>query len=307
MKKLLPTIILVLILAAGSWYAKSENFFREEEPSSPALFNLESSNVSGLKLAAGEETIELQRNGDGWDMVKPAAYPVEKLTADGVAQAFGELTYKEVIEENPGSLAEFGLEKPVQEVEAIMKDGSSRKLMIGNSLPVAGTTYIKMGDTPTVYEVEDSVLTRLTKTTEDFLDKTVLKLEYDQVKSIELEWKGEKWTLTKSDLTKKGYESAWKLGDKELMPEEGSGILDKLTLLSTDRLPKACSELQWDTAQLKLTVKQDNNGTETVLSYSGLIDNELVRIAKSDGPWAFAMTLTDIQAIADQLKQLQGP
>lgn len=300
MRKLLPTLLLVAVLAAGYVYAKKENFFREEEKPAALLLALQSADVTGVRLGSGDNAVELKRKGEGWEMLKPAAYPVEKYTAEGLAESLADLKIKEVIEENPGSLADYGLDRPVQEVGATLKDGSVKKLLVGNPLPVAGTTYVKTSEGNAVYEVEDSVLSSVTKTADDLLDKTVLKLEYDKIMSVELEWKGEKWTLTKSDLTKKGYESAWKLGDKELKPEEGSAILDKLTMLATDRLPKARGEVDLASAELKLTVKQDDgSGKETVLSYAGKIDNELVRLAKDDSPWAFAVPVTDIQAIYD--------
>ncbi|WP_438449326.1 DUF4340 domain-containing protein [Gorillibacterium sp. sgz5001074] len=303
MKKLLPTLLLVVVLIAGYVYAKQENFFREKAKPASVLFTLQSAEVTGVKLGTGDNAVEIKRKDDGWEMLKPAAYPVEKLAADGLAQSMADLKVKGVIDENPGSLADFGLDRPSREVEAALKDGSVRKLLVGSPLPVAGTTYVKAADRNTVYEMEDSVLSGVSKTAEDLLDKNVLKVEYDKIKSVELEWKGEKWTLTKSDLAKKAYESAWKLGDKELKPEEGGAILDKLTFLATDRLPKAKGEVNLAAAELKLTVKQEDGGQETVLSYAGKIDNELVRIAKDDGAWAYAVTVTDIQALYDMGKK----
>lgn len=299
MKKLLPTVLLVLVLIAGWMYARSENFFREEEKPASALFTLQSGDVESFRIGSGEGAVELKRNGDGWEMVKPAAYPVQKYAADGLAESLADLKIKGVIDENPPGLADFGLDQPVQEVEARLKDGSAKKLLVGSPLPVAGTTYVKAADSAAVYEMADSVLNRLTKTAEDFLDKNVFAFQYDQIKSVEMEWRGGKWTLTKTEPAKKTYESAWKIGDKELKPEEGTAILDKLTFLTTDRLPKTKSEMDWTGAQLKLTVKQEAGGSETALAYTGKVDNELVRIAKSDGSWAYAVAASDIQAIFD--------
>jgi hypothetical protein len=299
MKKLLPTLLLVLVFIGGYAYAKHENFFREKAKAAGVLFTMQSADVSGITLGTGENAVELKRKDDGWEMVKPAAYPVDKLSADGLAQSLADLKVKETIDENPGSLADFGLDKPANEVDVAMKDGSVKKLLVGSPLPVAGSSYAKTSDGNAVYEVEDSVLSSVTKTADDLLDKSVMKLEYDKIKSVDMEWKGEKWSLTKSDLTKKAYESAWKLGDKELKPEEGSAILDKVTFLSTDRLPKAKGEVNWTGAELKLTVKQDDNGKETVQTYTGKVDNELVRLAKDDGTWAYAVTVADIQALFD--------
>ncbi|MDF2924602.1 MAG: hypothetical protein K0R57_3516 [Paenibacillaceae bacterium] len=301
MRKFLPTLILLVVLIGGYMYAKSENFFREEEKTDPVLFTLQSAEVQELRLGSGETQTVLKRTADGWEMVKPAAYPVQKYSADSLAEAFAALQVKGTVDEAPGDLAEYGLAEPVHEVEAVLADGTTRKLLAGNPLPVAGTTYVKTADDDKVYEMDDTLLSGVMKTDEDFLDKTVLQLDYDKVSEIGFTWQGQSWSLVKSDPAKKAYESAWKLGDKELKPEEGSGVLDQLTFLATDRLPRAREELDWTAAEFTLVVKH-NDGT--AVNYAGRLDNQLVRIAKDDGAWAFAVGATDIQAIADGLQEL---
>lgn len=302
MKKFLPTLILVVILIGGYAYAKSENFFKEEAKTDETLFAVKGTDVKELKLGSGDTAVQLKRTATGWEMTAPEAYPVESYSADAVAEALSSLTVKGVVDEAPANLGEFGLDKPVQQVEAVLADGGVKTVLIGNPLPVSGTTYIKTADANTVYEADDTMLANINKTAEDFLDKSVFKVEYDKVTALELEWKGEKWTLTKSDPAKKAYESAWKLGDKELKPEEGSGVLDKLVYLSTDRLPKKRSEVDWATPELKVTLTQ---GEGAPVVYEGKIDNQLVRVAKTDGTFAFALGASDLDALADQLKQLQ--
>ncbi|MDF2935019.1 MAG: hypothetical protein K0Q90_392 [Paenibacillaceae bacterium] len=301
MKKFLPTLILLIVLIGGYAYAKSENFFKEEVKTDQELFAAKGTDVKELKLGTGEAAVQLKRIEGGWEMTSPEAYPVEAYAADAVAEAFGTLTVKGVVDEAPANLGEFGLDDPLQ-VEAILSNGSKKTLLIGNPLPVSGTTYIKTGDANTVYEVNDTVLSNISKTAEDFLDKNVFKVEYDKVTAIQLEWKGEKWTLTKADPAKKAYESAWKLGDKELKPEEGSGVLDQLIFLSTDRLPKKREEVDWASPELKLTIAQ---GEGAAALYEGKIDNQLVRVAKSDGAFAFALGASDMDTLAGRLKELQ--
>lgn len=304
MKKLLPTLILVLVLAAGFAYAKSQNFFKEKpKEETNKLVAIKAEDIETLRLGSGEGATEIKRSGDKWEMTKPAAYPVQGYSADSVASAFASLAFSEKIDDNPADLAAFGLDKPLYEVEAVLKDGGSRKLLIGNPLPVAGSTYVKMADSPAVYEMSDQKLDSLRKQPLDLMDKSVFEVHYDKIKSIRMEWKGETWELTKSDLTKKAYESAWKIGDKELKPEEGSAILDKLTFLETDRTPKNRSEVDYAAPELKVEFKEDDNGKETVTSYVGKIDNQLVRIARTDGQFAYAVALDQIQETFDKGKK----
>lgn len=301
MKKFLPTLILLAVLIGGYAYAKSENFFKEAPKTDQELFAVKSADVKELKLVTGANTVQLKRTGSGWEMTAPEAYPVQSYAADAVAEALGTLTVKGVVDEAPASLGEFGLDQPLRQVEAVLADGSIKTLLIGNPLPVSGTTYLKTGDANTIYEADDNLLASISKSAEDFLDKSVFKVEYDKVAALTLEWKGETWTLTKTDPAKKAYESAWKLGDKELKPEEGSGVLDKLLFLSTDRLPKKRAEVDWTAPELKVTLTQ-TEGTPVV--YEGKIDNQLVRVAKTDGAFAFALGVSDMDEVAAKLTEL---
>ncbi len=301
MKKFLPALILLAVLIGGYAYAKSENFFKEEVKTDQELFAVKSADVKELKLGTGANAVQLKRTADGWEMTAPEAYPVESYAADAVAESLATLTVKGIVDEAPANLGEFGLDQPLQQVEAVLADGSKKTVLIGNPLPVAGTTYMKTGDAATVYEADDTKLANISKSAEDFLDKSVFKVEYDKVTALTLEWKGETWTLTKTDPAKKAYESAWKLGEKELKPEEGSGVLDQLLFLSTDRLPKKRSEVEWTAPELKVTLTQ-TEGTPIV--YEGKIDNQLVRVAKTDGVFAFALGASDMDAVAARLKEL---
>lgn len=306
MKKYLPTLILVIVLAVGFGYAKSQNFFKEKpKEETNKLVAIKAEDIETLRLGA-DGTTEIKRTADGkWEMTKPEAYPVEKYSADALASAFASLSFDEKIADNPtaADLTGFGLDKPAFAIEAVLKDGGSRKLLVGNPLPVAGSSYIKLADAPTVYELGDQKLQSLHKEAFDLMNKNVFDVQYDKIKSVKMEWKGETWELIKTDLTKKAYESAWKIGDKELKPEEGSGILDKLTFLSTDREPRKRSDVDYAAPELKLEFKEDDNGKETVKSYVGKIDNQLVRIAKTDGPFAYAVAMDQIQETFDKGKK----
>lgn len=306
MKKFLPTLILVLVLAVGFAYAKSQNFFKEQpKEEANKLVTIKAEDIQTLRLGMGEgaEAIELKRSGSAWEMTKPAAYPVEKYSADSLADSFAALSFDEKIGDNLPDLAGFGLDKPVYEIEAVLKDGGSRKLLIGNPLPVAGSSYVKLADSGAIYEMSDQKLQMLHKQPLDLMNKNVFSTQYDKIKSIRMEWKGEKWELVKSEAAKPAHDSAWKIGDKELKPADGASILDSLTFLTTDRTPKNRSDVDYSAPELKLEFVENDNGSETAKSYVGKIDNQLVRIAKTDGTFAYAVTLDQIQQAFDKGKQ----
>lgn len=304
MKKFLPTIILVILLAAGFAYAKGQNFFKEKPADQgKTLFSIKKEDVSGLRITGGSGAVELKKVESGWQMVKPVAYLVSAVSADSLVGSLPSLTYKDKITDNPSDLAAFGLNKPNREIEAVLKDGTGKKLQVGNPLPIPGSSYVKFADEPAVYEVDDKVLGSIQDDPLVYVEKSVFSLAYDKVKSVAVEWKGDKWELVKKDLSKKAYESPWTIGGKELKPEEGSGILDKLAFLSAEDLPTAKSDTQWNAPELKVTVKEDDSGKETEKTYIGKLEKDKIRIAKDDGQWAYTAGADQIQGIFDQGKK----
>jgi hypothetical protein len=299
MRKLLPTLLLLAVCLGGFWYASSQGMFKQKAQDAPKqLLNLKSSDIQTVRLTDGTNPVELNRKGETWEMAKPQPLPTDKYGAGDWTDAFAQLTYDAKIEDNPADLAEYGLDKPAREFEAVMKDGSSKKLLVGKPLPVAGSSYAKLADAPAVYSVSDQTLQTLEKQPLDFMDKAPIHIDYDKVKSVTVDWKGAKWQLDKKDFDKKAYEANWKLGAKDLKPEEGSAILDLLTGLQTDRLVKPAADVKADQPELRIEAVQDSAS----LVFTGKIENDVVWLTQQGGQWAYAVPAAKIQELADKGK-----
>jgi hypothetical protein len=132
-------------------------------------------------------------------------------------------------------------------------------------------------------------------------------VKYDNVKSIQMEWKGSKWLLEKAQADKTVFESTWKLDGKDRKAEEGTAILDKIVALSTAELPKAAAEIKMDAPELKFTVTESAAGKDTVSTFTGKIDKENVWITKQGGAWAFSVPMTSVQEAFDASKPVATP
>ncbi|WP_409343835.1 DUF4340 domain-containing protein [Paenibacillus sp. MBLB4367] len=301
MKRYLPTVLLVIACLAGFWYANSESLFQNKDAAEvKQLVAVKGEDIQSVAFAAADSNVQLSRKGDGWEMVKPEAYPVETYEADNWVNGYMTLTYESKIDENAQDLAGFGLDKPAQQYDVTLKDGTVQKLLVGSPLPVAGTTYVKLGDSPVVYEVGDQQLQALVKQPFDFVSKKAVDFDYNKTTTVSIDWKGQKWQLDKVDKDKNAYEANWKLGDKELKPEEGSAVLDKLVGLQTEQMPKKATDVKSDAPELKLDIKETKDGKETVRSYTGKLDNNAVWLVSQDGAWAYAVRAEMIQQIYDQ-------
>jgi hypothetical protein len=206
------------------------------------------------------------------------------------------------VEENPTNLADYGLVDPKQFYQVTLKDGSTKKLLIGSALPIAGHVYAKLADAPKVYDVNEQVLQALIKQPLDFVDKNAIKLNYDNVKSIQFAWKGNKWLLEKAQADKTVFESTWRLDGKDRKANEGTAILDKIVALSTAVMPKAASEIKMDAPELLITVTESAAGKDSVSTFAGKADQGNVWIVKQGGAWAYAVPADSVQAAFDASK-----
>ncbi|QGQ93566.1 DUF4340 domain-containing protein [Paenibacillus psychroresistens] len=319
MKRLLPTLILVIVCIGGFWYASSQNFFKDKTVvDEKKLFTLAAADIQAIsfqaKNAASSESpdavydlTELTKKDAGWEMLKPTAYPINSFSVDSWNEAFAALTYEGIVEENATSLADYGLAEPKQFYQVSLKDGSTKKLLIGSPLPIEGHVYAKFADSPKIFDVTESLLEGLNKQPLDFVNKNAVMVAYDNVNSIQMDWKGSKWLLEKAQADKTVFESTWKLDGKDRKAEEGTALLDKVVALSTAELPKAAVEVKMEAPELKFTITESEAGKATISTFNGKIDKENVWIAKQGGAWAFSVPLASIQEAFDASKPAATP
>jgi hypothetical protein len=213
--------------------------------------------------------------------------------------AYGLVTSDKAIEENAANLATYGLDKPTQVYQVKLKDGSVKTLKVGQALPIQGFFYAKVEGSPAVYQVSEQTLTSLNKAPVDFMDTSPVKFDNDKVQSIKVTWKGQSWTLTKTDKDKAASGAAWKLGDKELKGTDAAELLDKLTFLHTAEPAKPSAQAAMTAAELQVEVGLSDNGKDTTDTYQGKLDQDKLWFVKQGGEWAYAFAAADIQALAD--------
>jgi hypothetical protein len=316
MKRFLPTLILVIVCIGGFWYASSHSYFQDKAvEATKNLVTLQAGDIQAIQLQVRDTTdplssanllslTELKKSTD-WQMIKPSELPVNPFTVDSWNTAYSALTYEGIVDENPTNLVDFGLAEPQQFYQVTLKDGTVKRLLIGNALPIEGHVYAKFADAPRVYDLNGQVLQSLTKQPLDFVDKAAVKLNYDHIKSIQMDWKGSKWLLEKAEADKTVFETTWKLDGKDRKANEGTAILDKIVALSTAVMPKAAAEASIDSPELRITITESNAGKDTSSTFIGKIEQDNVWIAKEGGAWVYAVPLTSVQEAFDASKPVK--
>lgn len=102
-------------------------------------------------------------------------------------------------------LSEYGLEIPRVVATFHLKDGTSRTLMLGNTVPTGNRVYVKEKNSPEIFLVPANIVDNLTKFVSDLrnrrviiIDKTSvqrMRMEYANGTNIGFEKKGTEWHL----------------------------------------------------------------------------------------------------------------
>ncbi|KIL37838.1 hypothetical protein SD70_30360 [Gordoniibacillus kamchatkensis] len=305
MKRLIPTLVLLIVAIGGFWYAKSHNFFREKTDDVKALVTtVKADDVQDVSLqtADGKQT-ELQR-GDGasWTMTKPAALPVDSNSVEGWIDSYNALTYEAKVEEG-ADLAKYGLDKPKQLYKLTMKNGPVHTVRVGMPLAISGYSYVSVDDGKTVYQVSDQTLSGIGKAPVDFQVKGPVKFDYDKVTSLSLTWKGQSWSLTKSDKDKAAADASWKLGGKDMKGADASPVLSDFLALTTQQEAKPASSFNMTAPDFSADLTETDGGSSKTTKYVGRIDGDNVWLLKQGDAWAYAVPLKSVQDLADKGKQ----
>ncbi|MCZ8523560.1 MULTISPECIES: DUF4340 domain-containing protein [Paenibacillus] len=300
MKRLIPTLVLVILCIGGFWYASSKDFFKEKPPETPSLVTVNKQDVSAYTIKNGETVTQMEQKDGQWAMTKPSALPLNEFQPGAWVDSFTNAKKEKTVDANPSDLAQFGLAQPKQEFTVTLKDGTKHTLSVGDPVAVQGFYYAKFSSSPEVFQLAETHVTALAKQPLDFMEKSPVKLNYEAVRSIAVDYKGEKWTLTKAEPDKKSYEANWKLGDKEVKGADASAYLDKTSFLMTDQPAKAATDVKGlDQPDLRLEVQEaDAEGKAAASVYTGKLDGTSVWLAKQGGTWAFAVPAASVQELA---------
>ena len=229
------SFLLLLALAAGVgayvWFVELERDMTVSDTPAEEVFAVEADQIQEVRLRneAGEESV-LQRSGDRWVFAGDASgIDVDPTEAANIASGLADLESQRVVDEQPPSLAEYGLETP--RITVSFKDGAGaeRTLLIGNRTPTGGDLYAKLSDASRVFLIGAWLDETFNRSRFDLRDKAALKFSRDAVTHV---------TLTSSSgtvaLAQAGGE--WKLTSPDEAPADNGAADAIVNALSSARM-----------------------------------------------------------------------
>ncbi|HUR19469.1 MAG TPA: DUF4340 domain-containing protein [Vicinamibacterales bacterium] len=202
-------ILLVLAAAFGAYlyFVESKKTVADEN-AKKKVFTYESSKIEQveIKLASGEDTA-LKKDAGGWTIVKPVTAPADQNNVNDIVTNLATLEEDRVVDENASDLKTYGLAQPRMDVTfAIAGEKEPKRILFGDKNPTGVGVYAKLPNANRVFLVGTSADTTFNRTAFDLRDKTALKIQQQDVNSLELisknqtirlEKNGEDWKMVK--------------------------------------------------------------------------------------------------------------
>jgi hypothetical protein len=205
-KKYLNTLIALLLLAA-TWGAitfydkrKAREAPKTETTPQQKILSVEAQHIQGISfIPRSGEGITCRREGANWTIVEPQKLPADQSAFSTLLTNLTGATVEEVVDPHPSNLKDFGLDPP-QFTLQVTTDAKppSLKLLLGDDTPTSGGIYAQVAGDPRVITLASYLKTSLEKKLFDLRDRRALTLDADQIQKIQVDSKGQKFTLEKN-------------------------------------------------------------------------------------------------------------
>ena len=235
------TVALAVILAilGGAYYLYEIRWASEREQAASRkgrVFTVEPKDVTAVEIKRGGETLRLARAGDGWEMTAPVKTRANGAEVDGMLTTILTAKIDREIAATPASPAEFGLDKPVADIDLTLKDGKQVGLSIGAKSPTGVWVYASEKGKPAVFVLPDSVAREASRPAADLRDRTILAYNRAEVTGFEIV------TGEGAIAVEPAEAGRWKIARPLALPADSDVVMDFLDKLGGGKVKEFVAE-----------------------------------------------------------------
>ncbi len=204
LSRLLLALGIVVVLWAGATLLSRRGGSGAPTGEITAFFDgVDSSTVTDVKIANDGDTIELEPQGDTWQV---NGFKADSGTVARFFQAIRDTKVGSLAASNPANHARMGVSQDSAGTLALSVGGSERTLLLGKAGPRASTVYARLPDEDDVYLLDSSLRSSLTRGLDDWRNRRMLAIDTSQVARIDVTRDDDAYTLVRGD-------SAWTFED----------------------------------------------------------------------------------------------
>lgn len=163
----------------------------------PVLDTVKKEDIDKVEIKKSDQTITLVKKDTQW-LIHPQGYPTDADKVDSIVKTITQLTLTDLAAKSK-SYTRFDLtkEKAIH-VKAFNKDAELRDFEIGKVASTYGHTFVKIKDNPNVYYAGESFRSHFDTKVSDLRDKTVMKLDSNEISEVQIEKEGQTYVFAKN-------------------------------------------------------------------------------------------------------------
>ncbi|UCH95552.1 MAG: DUF4340 domain-containing protein [Candidatus Aminicenantes bacterium] len=185
-------VIIVILLAFLLFQSRDKVHYKV-----PRLETVKKEDIEKVEIKKSDQTITLVKKDSQW-LLDPQGYPTDADKVDRIMNTIAQLTLTDLVAKSKNyTLYDLTKEKAIH-VKAFKKDQELRDFEIGKIASTYGHTFVKIKDNPNVYYARESFRSHFDTKVSELRDKTVMKLDSNEISEVEIEKEGKKYLFAKN-------------------------------------------------------------------------------------------------------------
>lgn len=239
----------------------------ESLPSKTFIPYFKSQNIRKIAInlpEGNDHSLKIEKKENIWWVVNGHAFPADETAVNELLNAIAHLKEENIASKNPQRMTLFEVDQK-QGIQVILRDKKDREIAnfyAGKSNPL-NQQYVRRNDTNEVIEISGNINPLIKKDIEAWKDKTILKINEEEVSRLAINRKNDEVIIEKKD-------------EKWILPQHNSKVADNLAIRTLfEQLkqvraaqfadPTEGSQVNFDQPDYKLSVRQKNNELSVVL------------------------------------------
>ena len=269
---------------------KSANDLRDKR-----LLTVAPDKISQVDLVAKKQDIAFSRNKDEWQIVKPKPLRADGAEVDGLVRALTDAKMELDASDDPKKTASaFASGTPVATAKVTAESGTQELQVRTNK----DDFYAKSSAVDGIYKVQNTLGQALDKGLEDFRNKKLFDVGFDDPNKIEIRNGSKTYSLTRSG------QDWWSGSAKKMDPGTVQELVDKLRDLSASKFVDS----GFTNAAVDLTVTSSEGKRVEKVAISKAGDGYIAK--REDDPTLYQLdskSVDDLMKLADDLKPAAVP
>ncbi len=269
--RLLIAALLLAGMGGALWWSNKSEAAKAAKPpadTSPKILSLKEDDIRQIEIKKRDGTDTIVRKDDAgkWSITSPQPLGADQASANAVASAAASISAERVVDEHPADVASYGLAPAADEVTFTMKDGTTKKLLIGDSTPAGSNVYAMAAGDPKLYTMSSFNKDSFDKSWKDLRDKRLMTFDQDKISRVELHAKHQDMEFGKVN------QNEWQILKPKPMRADAFQVDDLVRKLSGAQMDTSVSDedakkiaASWaSAAPVAIAKVTDASGTQTL-------------------------------------------